>query len=133
MTRLMPPSNSRTGGGTSLDATMSIGLSLCSVTSNRICWSSPCIGHPMRDDKSLCKCYGRKHESLAFNWRLGREMVLGSLQCLGVLLFWVIVGQGPAVLAFFLSPILSSFDFSISSQTRLDLTTMLSTGPLTRL
>ena len=58
----------------------------------------------MRDDKSLCKCYGRKHESLAFNWRLGREMVLGSLQCLGVLLFWVIVGQGPAVLAFFLCP-----------------------------
>ena len=51
----------------------------------------------MRDDKSLCKCYGRKHKSLAYNWRLGREMVLGSLQ-----LFWVIVGQGPAVLAFFL-------------------------------
>ena len=86
----------------------------------------------MRDDKSLCKCYGRKHESLAFNWRLGREMVLGSLQCLGVLLFWVI-GQGPTVLAFFLSPILSSFDFFISSQTRFGLTTMLSTGPLTRL
>ena len=87
----------------------------------------------MRDDKSLCKCYGRKHESLAFNWRLGREMVLGSLQCLGVLLFWVIVGQGPAVLAFFLSPILSSFDFISSLQTRLGLTTMLSTGMLTRL
>ena len=85
----------------------------------------------MRDDKSLCKFYGRKHESLAFNWRLGREMVLGSLQCLGVLLFWLIVGQGPAVLAFFLSPILSSFDFSISPQTRFGLTTMLSTWPLT--
>ena len=55
----------------------------------------------MRDDKSMCKCFGRKHESLAYNWRLGRAMVLGSLQCLGVLLFWVIVGQGPAVLAFF--------------------------------
>ena len=25
----------------------------------------------MRDDKSLCKCYGRKHENLAYNWRLG--------------------------------------------------------------
>ena len=86
----------------------------------------------MRDDKSLCKCYGRKHESLAFNWRLGRVMVR-SLQCLGVLLFWVIVGQGSAVLALFLSPILSSFDFSISPQTRLGLTTVLSTGPLTRL
>ena len=72
----------------------------------------------MRDDKSLCKCYGRKHKSLAYNWRLGREMVLGSLQCLGVLLFWVIVGQGPAVLAFFVSSILSSFVFSISPQTR---------------
>ena len=34
MTRLMSPSNSRTGGGTSPDATMSIGPSLCSVTSN---------------------------------------------------------------------------------------------------
>ena len=56
----------------------------------------------MRDDKSLCKCYGRKQKSLAYNWRLGLEMMLGSLQCLGVLLFWVIVGQGPAVLAFFL-------------------------------
>ena len=50
-----------------------------------------------------------------------------------VLLFWVIVGQGPAVLAFFLSSILSSFVFSLSPRTRLDLTTMLSTGPLTRL
>ena len=87
----------------------------------------------MRDDKSLCKCYGRKHKSLAYNWQLGREMVLGSLQCLGILLFWVIVGQGPAVLAFFLSSILSSFVFSISPQTWLGLTTMLSTGPLTRL
>ena len=57
----------------------------------------------MRENKSPCKCYGRKHESLAYNWRLSRAMVLGSLllQCLGVLLFWVIVGQGPAVLAFF--------------------------------
>ena len=67
----------------------------------------------MCDDKSLCKCYGRKHESLAFNWRLGQEMVLGSLQCLGILLFWVIIGQGPAVLAFFLSPVfLRLFHFS---------------------
>ena len=40
----------------------------------------------MRDDKSLCKCYGRKHESLAYNWRLGRAMVLGSLRCLGIVL-----------------------------------------------
>ena len=52
-------------------------------------------------DKSLCKYYGRKHESLAYNWPLGRAMVLGSLQCLGVLLFCVIAGQGSAVLAFF--------------------------------
>ena len=87
----------------------------------------------MRDDKSLCKCYGRKHERLAYNWRLGRVMVLGSLQCLGVFLFWVIVGQGSAVLAFFLSSILSSFVYSLSPLTRLDLTTVLSTGPLTRL
>ena len=86
----------------------------------------------MRDNKSLCKCYGRKHKSQAYSWRLGREMVLGSLQCLCVLLFWVIVGQGPAVLAFFLSSILSSFVFSISPQTRLGLTTMLSTGPLSK-
>ena len=86
----------------------------------------------MRDDKSLCKCYGRKHESLAYNWRLGLAMELGSLQYLGVLLFWVIVGQGPAVLAFFLSSILSSFVFFLSPQTGLGLTTVLSTGPLTR-
>ena len=30
---------------------------------------------------------------------LGRAMVLGSLQCRGVLLLWYMVGQGPAVLA----------------------------------
>ena len=30
---------------------------------------------------------------------LGRAMVLGSFQCLGVLLLWHIAGQGPAVLA----------------------------------
>ena len=87
----------------------------------------------MRDDKSLCEFYGRKHKSLAYNWQLGREIVLGNLQCLGVLLFWVIVGQGRAVLPFFLSSILSSFVCSISPQTRLGLTTMLSTRPLTRL
>ena len=87
----------------------------------------------MRDDKSLCKFYGRKHKSLAYNWRLGREMVLGSLQCLGVLLFWVIVGQGPAMLHFFshLSCLPSSL--SIFPQTRLGLTTMFTTGPLTGL
>ena len=33
----------------------------------------------MHEDKSPCKCYGRKHESLAYNWLLGRAMVLGSL------------------------------------------------------
>ena len=33
----------------------------------------------MCDDKSLCKCYGCKHESLPYSWRLGREMVLGNL------------------------------------------------------
>ena len=33
MTRLMQPSNPKTDGGTSLNATMSIGSSLCSVTS----------------------------------------------------------------------------------------------------
>ena len=87
----------------------------------------------MRDDKSLCKCYGPKHESLAYNWRLGQAMALGSLQCLGVFLFWVIVGQGSAVLAFFLSSILSSFVYSLSPQTRLGLTTVLWTGPLSRL
>ena len=75
----------------------------------------------------------RKHESLAYNWLLGRAMVLGSLITVSGRLFWVIVGQGPAVLALFLSSILSSFVFSLSPRTRLDLTTMLSTGPLTRL
>ena len=30
---------------------------------------------------------------------LGRVMVLGNFQCWGVLLFWHMVGQGPAVLA----------------------------------
>ena len=53
----------------------------------------------MRDDKSPCKCHDRKNESLAYSLWLGRSMVLGSLQCLGVLLFGVIVGQIPAVLA----------------------------------
>ena len=31
------------------------------------------------------------NESLAYNWQLGQAMLLGSLQCLGVLLFWVLV------------------------------------------
>ena len=52
---------------------------------------------------------------------------------LGVLFFLVIVGYGPAVLAFFPLSILSSFVFFLSPQTRFGLTTMLSTGPLTRL
>ena len=89
MTRLMPPSNSRTGGGTSLDATVSIGHSLCSMTRNGMLVKLADLGHPMRDDKSLCKCYGRKHESLVDNWWLGRAMVLSNLQCLGVLLVWL--------------------------------------------
>ena len=44
---------------------------------------------------------------------IGGWVGLGSLQCLGVLLFWVIVGQGPAVLAFFshLSCLPLSFPF----------------------
>ena len=101
------------------------------------------LGHPLHEDKSLCKCHGHKNVSLAYRWRLGRAMVLGSLQCLGVLLFWVIVRQGLAALAagaewegwlhFFLSSILSFFFFSLSPQIRLGLTTMLSTGPLSRL
>ena len=77
--------------------------------------------------------FGRKNESLAYNWRLDRAIVLGSLQCLGVLSFWVIVGQGPAVRASFLLSILSSFFFSLSPRARLDLSTMLSTGPMTGL
>ena len=61
----------------------------------------------------------------------------------GCLTFWVIVGQGPDVLAagaewegwliIFLLSVLSSFFFSLSPGRRLDLTTMLSTGLLTRL
>ena len=34
-----------------------------------------------------------------FGGWLGRAMVLGSLQCRGVLLLWRMVGQGPVVLA----------------------------------
>ena len=63
---------------------------------------------------------------------LGRAMVLGSLQCLGVLLFWVFSMTGTCC-ACILSSTLSSFFFSLSPRTRLGLTTMLSTGPLTRL
>ena len=40
-----------------------------------------------------------KYHDLLVCWRLGRATVLGSFQCLGVLLLWVIVGQEPAVLA----------------------------------
>ena len=50
----------------------------------------------MREDKSPCKCNGRKHESLAYNWLLGRAMVLGSfITVSGRLIFLAIVGQGP--------------------------------------
>ena len=88
----------------------------------------------MRQDKSPRKCYGRKHESLAYNWLLGRAMVLCSLITVsGRLIVLGMVGQGPAVLAFFLTSILSSFVSSLSPRTPLDLTIMLSTGPLTRL
>ena len=48
---------------------------------------------------------------------IGRCVFSGRLIVLGY-----IVGQGPAVLAFFLSSILSSFVFSLSPQTRLGLT-----------
>ena len=51
----------------------------------------------------------------------------------GRLIGLVIVGQRPAVFAFFLSSILSSIVFSLSPQTRLGLTTTLSTEPMTRL
>ena len=73
----------------------------------------PDLGQPMREDESPCRCFGYRNESLAYNWRLGRAMVLGSLQCLGVLLFWVLVWQGPAVLPFFshLSCLPFSFPF----------------------
>ena len=70
MTRLNP----RTGGGTSLDVTMSIGPSLYSMhmTSNGMLVKLADRGHPIREDKSLCRCYGRKNKSLAYKWHLGR-------------------------------------------------------------
>ena len=39
----------------------------------------------------------------------GRAMVLGNSQCLGVLLIWIIAGQGPTVLAVVAGGVL--FDF----------------------
>ena len=88
----------------------------------------------MREDKSPCKCYGRKHKSLAYNWLLGRAMVLGSLITVsGRLIVLGYSRTGTCCACIFLSSVLSSFVFSLSPRTRLDLTTMLSTGPLTRL
>ena len=92
----------------------------------------------MREDKSPCKCYGRKHESLAYNWLLGRAMMLGSFITVSgrlIILGYSRTGTCLLCLHFFLSStcILSSFVFSFSPRTRLDLTTMLSTGPLIRL
>ena len=64
----------------------------------------------MREDKSPYKCNGRKHEGLAYNWLLGRAMVLGSLITVsGRLLFWVTVGQGPVCCACILSLIYPVF------------------------
>ena len=78
----------------------------------------------------------RVHFRLVFNkigGCLGRAMVLGSFQCLGVLLLWHMVGQGPALLAagagrvgcivciFFISSILSSFSNFSSVGRRLDI------------
>ena len=48
---------------------------------------------PIHEDKILCKCLGCKNENLAYSWRSGRAMVLGSLQCLVVLWFWVSRGR----------------------------------------
>ena len=88
----------------------------------------------MREDKSPCKCYDRKHESLAYSSLLGRAIVLGSLiSGSGRLIVLDYSRTGTCCAAFFLSSILSSFVFSISPRTRLDLTTVLSTGSLTRL
>ena len=96
----MPPSNPRTYGGTSLDTTVSIDrffALFCDQASNRMLGLLADVGHPMREDKSSCKYsslyHDRKNKSLAY-W-----IVLFSLQWLGVLLFWVTAGQGPAVLA----------------------------------
>ena len=72
--------------------------------------------------------------SLAYNWLLGRAMVLGSLIIVsGRLIVLGYSRTGTCCACIFLSSILFSFVFSLSPQTRLDLTTMLSTGPLTRL
>ena len=88
----------------------------------------------MREDKSPCKFYSRKHESVAYNWRLGRAMVLRSLiRVSGRLIIWGYSRTEICCACIFLSSILSSFVISLSPRTRLDLTTMLSTGPLTRL
>ena len=88
----------------------------------------------MREDKSTCKCYGRKHESLAYNWRLGRAMVLSSLIAVsGRLIILGYSRTGICCACIFLSSILSSFVISLSPRVRLGLTTMLSAGPLTRL
>ena len=88
----------------------------------------------MREDKSPCKCFGRKHESLAYNWRLGRAMVLGSLITVsGRLIILGYSRTGICCACIFLSFILSSFVISLSPRARFDLTTTLSTGPLTRL
>ena len=88
----------------------------------------------MREDKSPCKCYGRKHESLAYNWRLGRAMMLNSLITVsGRLIILGYSRTGICCACISLSSILSSFVISLSPRARLDLTTMLSTGPLTKL
>ena len=68
-----------------------------------------------------------------FGW-LGRAIVMGSFQCLGVLLLWHTVVQGPAVLAavmgwvgcsfyfvFISSILLSSFSNASSLGKRLDI------------
>ena len=88
----------------------------------------------MHEDKSLCKCYGRKRESLAYNWRLGQAMVLGSLITVsGRLIILGYSRTGICCACIFLSSILSSFEISLSPRAELDLTTMLSSGSLTRL
>ena len=67
-------------------------------------------------------------------WVGHRAMVLGSLITVsGRLIILGYSRTGICCACIFLSSILSSFVISLSPRARLDLTTMLSTGPLTRL
>ena len=70
----------------------------------------------MREDESPYGCYGRRNGSLAYNWRLGRAMVLGCLPWRLIALCFSMTGICRACIFSLVYPVfLFPFPFSVDT------------------